>query len=52
MADVTETSREEPTAYDLSLRKLREETRQRSERTVSLDQIVELIRSDRDPASH
>ena len=52
MADVTETSREEPTGYDLSLQKLREETHERAERRVSLDEIVELIRSDRDAASH
>jgi hypothetical protein len=51
MADVTETPRDEPTDYDLALRRLREETRERAGRKASLDEIVELIRSDRDAAS-
>jgi hypothetical protein len=48
VSDVTETRGEDPSPFAIALQHFRDETRERQPRKASLEDIVSIIRADRD----
>jgi hypothetical protein len=51
VSDVTERRNEDPSPFDVALQHFRDETRERQPRKASLEDIVDIIRADREAAN-